>query len=312
MVHFHIAFSTVFPIFLFLIIGAFFRRANLMNDAFLVEFNRLLFHAFLPAALFCNITNTSIQQMPSTRLILFAIGSTFILFLILMLIVPRFEKINARRGVIIQGIIRSNFLLMGLPMIQYLYGQEGLGTVSFMIAIVVPLYNGIAVFILERYRSTSFHPARIIRELAHNPLILAALFAVALKLLSIQIPTTVLSVIQDLADAASPLALIVLGSSFHFSDITGNQHWLFICSAVKLIIFPTVVLSIAILVGFRGVELATLLIMSAAPTAVSTFSMAQQLDADSVLASHIIIATTIVSIFTLFLWIALLKYLALI
>ncbi len=43
--------------------------------------------------------------------------------------------------------------------------------------------------------------------------------------------------------------------------------------------------------GYRGVELTTLMIIFAAPTAISSFTMAQQMDSDSELAGQIVVFT---------------------
>ena len=57
-----------------------------------------------------------------------------------------------------------------------------------------------------------------------------------------------------------------------------------VCLVGKLILFPALVTGLAVLWGFRGVDLGALLVMSASSTAVSSFSMAQQAGADGVLA----------------------------
>ena len=59
--------------------------------------------------------------------------------------------------------------------------------------------------------------------------------------------------------------------------------------------------------GFRDVQLAVLLSMSASPTAVSSYTMAQQMEGDDALAGQLVVYTTIFSILTVFLWIFLLK-----
>ena len=54
------------------------------------------------------------------------------------------------------------------------------------------------------------------------------------------------------------------------------------------------------------------MIMFASPTAVSSFQMAKQMDADSDLASQIVVFTSAFSIVTVFTWIFVLKQFALI
>ena len=61
--------------------------------------------------------------------------------------------------------------------------------------------------------------------------------------------------------------------------------------------------------GFRDIELASVLIMFSAPTAVSSFTMAEQMGADSELAGQLVVFTTAISIVTIFLWVLLIKQL---
>jgi predicted permease len=79
----------------------------------------------------------------------------------------------------------------------------------------------------------------------------------------------------------------------------------------KLIVIPAVMLAGAVLLGFRGIELISLLPVFCAPTAVVSFTMAEQMGGDCDLAGHIVVFSTIASAFTLVGWIFLMRQLAL-
>lgn len=66
-------------------------------------------------------------------------------------------------------------------------------------------------------------------------------------------------------------------------------------------------LPICIMFGYRGVELSTLMVIFATPTAISSFTMAQQMDSDSDLAGQIVVFTSVFCILTVFMWIFILK-----
>ncbi|MEF9971830.1 MAG: AEC family transporter, partial [Oscillospiraceae bacterium] len=65
---------------------------------------------------------------------------------------------------------------------------------------------------------------------------------------------------------------------------------------------------LAIALGFRGMELGALLAMFASPTAVSSFTMAQQMQADDELAGQIVVVGSLCSVVTIFFWISVLSY----
>ena len=85
-----------------------------------------------------------------------------------------------------------------------------------------------------------------------------------------------------------------------------------IAAVGKLVLVPLVFLAISYAFGFRDISLLSLMIMFAAPTAVSSFQMAKQMDGDGDLAGQIVVFTSAFSIVTVFGWIFLLKQFSLI
>ena len=51
------------------------------------------------------------------------------------------EKQNYSRGALIQAVYRGNFVLMGIPIMNNLMGDEAMGLTTVMVAIIVPIYN---------------------------------------------------------------------------------------------------------------------------------------------------------------------------
>lgn len=77
--------------------------------------------------------------------------------------------------------------------------------------------------------------------------------------------------------------------------------------AGKLVISPLFMVTAGILLGFRNEILVPILLMSGAPTAVSSYTMAQQMGGDGELAGEIVVFTTAMSIVSIFLWVFVLK-----
>ncbi len=230
-----------------------------------------------------------------------------LVFLLLFIIIPLLEKDNRKRGVIIQGIFRSNFVIFGVPVCEALFGQNATGVASMLIAIVVPLFNFLAVICLEIYRGGNINFKKIIKGIITNPLIIASIIGLFFIYFKIKLPTPIEKTINDISKIATPLAFILLGSSFTFSAFSLYIKQLSITILGKLIIVPGIVLYIAALLGFRNIELTCLLSVFASPTAVSSYTMAEQMDGDSILAGQIVVLTSIISIITVFLWIFILK-----
>ena len=131
-------------------------------------------------------------------------------------------------------------------------------------------------------------------------------------LLGIHIPQPVDKAITDISKISTPLALMLLGGSFQFSQIRGNVRQLVFSVASKLILVPALALPFAVLFGFRGVELTTIMSMLIPPTAVSSYTMADQMGGDGQLAAQIVVFGSAFSVITIFLWVFILRQLGLI
>lgn len=302
-----LAFTVVFPLFFNMSLGYGMRRLGLLDPHTLDVMNRLVFQLFLPVLLFINIYKTDLHRSVDLPLMAFAAISILLVFGILYVLVPRCEKEDCRRGVLIQGIFRSNFIIFGIPVAAAMFGDDRIGPVALLISVVVPLFNVLAVISLEIYREGTTAWSKILRGVAANPLILASIFSIAALLLGIRLPDFLYKAMEDLAKVTTPLALILLGGSFHFSAT--RKCWRQVLAGVtgRLVIVPLVFLPISILLGFRDVRLAGLLALYASPSAVSSFTMAKQMEGDSDLAGQLVVYSSAFSILTMFLWIVVLK-----
>ena len=101
--------------------------------------------------------------------------------------------------------------------------------------------------------------------------------------------------------------LFLLGAFFQFSGLKTYRRELVTVSIAKLIVSPGLFLGLGALLGFRGVAFVSLIGIFASPTAVNSFTMAQQMGGDAELAGDIVVTTSAASILTMFFWIFLFK-----
>ncbi|WP_303104563.1 AEC family transporter [uncultured Mitsuokella sp.] len=306
-----VAIGAVVPMFCLMFIGAMVKRMKLLTDEELVHVNRMVFRIFFFCMMFYNIYTTDIATTFRPNLILFGAGGVLATALIAGIIVCAIEPSNKRRGAMIQATFRSNFVLMGIPLIANIFGDDQLAIPTMMIAIIVPIYNIVSVFILETFRGGHFYLPGILLGVLKNPMILGAILGTAFLILGISIPKPVLKPIGQVAAATTPVALIILGASFKGGSFHNHLPQLVGCVLARLIIVPTIMLGLAIFLGFRGIELVTLVAIFATPCAVAGFAMAQQMNSDAELAGNCVVYTSALSCLTIFGWIFLLKTLGL-
>ena len=302
-----LSFNVVLPLFLCIMLGYFLRRIHMVDTPSLNKMNQLCFKVFLPVYLFNNIAKTNLSMAFNAKLLAVAVGVLIGQFFLLMFLIPKLEQENSRRGVLIQAIFRSNFALFGLPVALSLCGTERIGPTSLLVGLTVPVFNILAVVTLESFRGGKPDIQKIGKGIATNPLIIASLLGILCNLLQAELPAAVQKAVTDLGGVATPLSLVALGGSFTVSKVKEYRKQLTIGVMGRLVLSPLLMVSIGIMMGFRNENLIPLLIMSGAPTAVSSFPMAQQMGGDGDLAAGLVVFSSGLAILTMFLWIFVLK-----
>ncbi|MBQ8954414.1 MAG: AEC family transporter, partial [Clostridia bacterium] len=181
--------NIVLPIFLVMLIGFLARHFGLMSEETVKGCNKLVFRIFLPVSLCRSIMRVSSDSAMSGALPLFSMVGTLIVFAVCMLVIPRVEPENSRRGVMIQGIFRSNYAIFGIPLTQALFPQGDGGVAAMMVVAVIPVFNVLAVITLEIFRGGKFDLKRIVIGVLKNPLIWGCLIGYIVMKTGIPVPS---------------------------------------------------------------------------------------------------------------------------
>ena len=241
--------NIVFPIFLVMLIGFLARHFGLMNEETTKGCNKLVFRVFLPVSLCRSIMRVDPNKSMSPSLLLFAMLGTLAVFALCMLLIPRIEPENSRRGVMIQGIFRSNYAIFGIPLTEALFPQGDGGVAAMMVVAVIPIFNVLAVITLEIFRGGRFDLKRIVIGVLKNPLIWGCLIGFVIMRAGIPVPSVINSTVDKLASVASPLALFALGASLRPGKLAGNARALAVSVSARLLVVPAIMLAIAYAVG---------------------------------------------------------------
>ena len=302
-----LSFEIVAPLLILMLLGAFLRKVKVFDDATVKKMNGSVFKVFLPALIFNNIYKSSIDDIKNIDTALYTALVIICAFILSMIVVSFIEKDNRKRGAMVQGMCRSNFVIFGVPLCVSICDEGILGKISVAVAIVVPVLNVFSVIVLEVFRGGKPNFKKIIKGIATNPLIIASALGILTLVSGLKFPAIISSSLNDVAKIATPLALVLLGASVNFGTLKGNLKQLFITVSGKLIIIPFVGIFIASMLGMRGGDIAILIAALASPTAVSSYPMALQMDGDGELAAQIVAFGTTFCILTVFLWVFILK-----
>ena len=305
-----ISVKVVLPLMVFMGLGVLIRKRSMVSQSTIKEMNQVVFKVLLATMVFYNIYKADLQQDFDGYLLAYAAISVIIMLGILVAVIPRFIKDKTIAPVMIQGIYRSNFVLFGLQVTASICGSDNLGMTTILISVIIPMYNVIAVILFETFRRGKINIRSLLRGILTNPLIIASVMGLIALGLNVNFGSVVDDILKSISQMATPMSLILLGGTVTISGI--KKYWKYTCIASigRLVIVPAVFLSIAILIGIRGIGLVSLMVMYGSPTAVSSFPMAGQMGGNSELAGQIV--ATIFSVITVFIWTYLLSFYGLI
>ena len=306
-----VSFNVIAPVFFLMVLGYLLVNYTSLADRKLTkQANAIVFKIFLPCMLFYNVYQSDIGAEIHSRikLCIWAAGGLLILFVLLCLIVPKVVKQENQQGVVIQGIFRSNYVIFGVAVVQNMYGVKSTTTAAILSAILVPMYNFLAVVALSIFgekRETDWK--KIILDIVKNPLIISSVLGIIFSLLGIRLPTAVDTTVQDLAKLSTPIAFMILGGDLDFSKVKGNLKVASVVLTIKLVILPLIMIPMIVMMGYRDADLLSGLLAYQTPVAVSSYIMAQQAGADGQLAGQLVVFSSVLSIFTLFVTILILR-----
>lgn len=303
--------NVTMPIFLVMVIGYILKQIGMLNDNFVTVANKFNFKVTLPFMLFKDIAGVDIKAVFDIKYVLFCAIVSTICFWVVWGTAKLLVREKTIRGAFVQSSFRGSAAVMGLAFIQNIYGSSAMGPL--MIVSAVPLYNIFSVIVLtfEANDSTGIDKKAKIRQaginICKNPIILSILAGLIVGLLGIQFPTLVNKTVSNVAQMATPLALITIGAGFEGRKALAKIAPTMAASMIKLVLQPLVFLPVAAWMGFSGEKMIAILIMLASPTTPSCYIMAKSMNNDEVLTASVIVTTTLMAAFTLTGWIFLLK-----
>ena len=277
--NFMIGFNAVMPMLIYMLFGQFFAQAGMIKQESFQDFNKALFKILLPINLFTNIYKSDFKQSFNGYALTYILVIALTLYFMLAFIIPKVSDDRTRYGVMLQGSVRANAILFGLPLGTSLLGEENMGMVTITLAIIVPFWNIMSVVGFSLYSEDKVSFKQMGRSIVTNPMVIATFIGLIVVLLGLQFPEAVNTSLTNI------------------NRMVAN----------KLIIIPLIGITLGAILGFRGDAIVSILIAFAGPTAVSSYAQAIVADGDGDLANQTVVFTTIFSMITLVFLITLMK-----
>lgn len=294
--------NSVLPIFVVIALGSFMKRIGLIDERFIKGSDRLVYYVFFPALLFWKIGEPATAQNIDWSLVPAVWIAVFIVFT-LSLIYARLAGMPQREvGSFSQACYRFSTYI-GMAIILASMGEQGVRQFGVLIGFVIPFINLLAVSSLIWFSGEVYSGGQkyilLLKSTVSNPLILACVAGILYSELGVPLPVFLDNTLGLMSLLALPLALISIGGSLTFKQLSGHFSTSLAAAAIKLVFLPLV--GIFLLRVFRVDELAfkVAMLYFALPTSPNNYILSVHFKSDAELATATIVLSTLLSMISL-------------
>ncbi len=304
--HFMNILETIAPIFLIIAFGYFLKSRKILSDDFIAEANHFVFRFPLPFLIFIGIIKAGLKNTGWVSILSVTVPALIVI--IIALIVARIARYKTGKlGSFVQSTFHGNVTYVGLAVLFYLFGEEGLERGSLLAGTLI-LFNNVLAIIILSLSSGSYHNlSKIAFSIITTPIIIATFAGIIFALTGLKIPAVFMKSMEIVANIALPLALIIIGGSISPAKLKKTFRPAAIATILKVFILPGIALLFCQLFSSDISEALPAMTLLATPTAITAYIMARELDGDSELASGAITLSTLVSPVVYLFWMMVLR-----
>ncbi|GIZ53000.1 AEC family transporter [Noviherbaspirillum aridicola] len=290
--------ALLFPDFALILLGFLLMRFTDWGTAFWAGVEKLVYYFLFPALLFYSTARTEFDFDTTGMMLQLAIGACLCGVALGWLARPLFRAPPMMFESGVQTAFRFNSYI-ALAIASRLAGDKGTTLMALIIGFAVPLCNMAAVHALVH------KSGGLLRELAKNPLLVATAGGMAFNLAGLTLPDVVGATLSRMANASIALGLIAVGAGLRLSGLREARGMALWFIAVKLLALPAIGLVAGRYAGLPPLQLQILVMFCAMPTASSAYVLAARMGGNGPYVAFLISAGTVLSLFTLPVWLSL-------
>ena len=299
----------ILPVFLVIFLGAGAKSLGFFPDVFVKGANRLVFYIGIPALLFIKLSRAPFHETFDINLALISSLSVFIVWLFSLLFVRLkiFSTLgSASAASFIQTSMHGNIGYIGLAVVFYSLGNNGLRIASFLAPFIIISQVILSVLSFNIYSGTKRHKIKslinILKSIFLNPIIISALVGIIFSYFGLKLPNFLNRSLEIVSGMALPMALLIIGASLSLSLMSKSLYWLFSSSALKLLFLPGLGVVLLHNAGVHHFSIEVAATLLGVPTATVSVIMSSEMEGDVKFASTAVTLSTLLSAITLCLW----------
>lgn len=296
-----VIFESILPIFLLVLLGAALKRGSFINGTFWEGLEQCGYYVLFPALLFHTLATADFSKMEMGT-----IGTTSVVAVLLMcgfalslwLPLKRIGVGGAAFSSVFQTATRWNAFI-ALAIADKIEGDYGLTVVALLMAAIILPINFINVGVLLWFSGTRTSLGAFALKIVTNPLIISSLLGVIVNQAGIPIYDPLMTTVDLVARSALSLGLIAVGAGLRVSDALKPRPLVLFSSALKLVVFPILMIGLALAAGISGPSLVMLALSAAVPTAMNGYMLAKKMGGDAELYAATATVQTVLSFGTI-------------
>jgi malonate transporter and related proteins len=304
--------ETVLPIFGLVLCGYVVGRRGWMSEEAIKGLNTFVFYFAIPALLFRAMARgLGPIEFSIVGAYFASIGITFALGLLVAGLV--FRTNLAERTLFGMGSIFSNTVLLAIPLIFTLLGEDGgrhlMLIITFHGIVIFPVITVLIEIGLGAGQGWRHLAGSTVKSLAVNPIILALLAGIAYGQTGLAVPGAAERFLALLGGAAAPCALFALGASLTAFEIRGDLKETLAIVGMKLLVHPAIMAVLAFYVfELPPLAAAVAILTAACPVGANVFIMSRQYDIYLGRSASAVLISTALSVATLTFLLAILRH----
>jgi len=294
-------FESILPIFLIVLLGAALRRAPFIVQSVWPGLETLGYYLLFPALLFLTLAKADFSGIELGTVALVALIAVAVMSVLLIAIHPLARArgmSDASYTTLFQTSSRWNAFI-ALAIAEKLSGPSGLALVALVMAVIIIPLNFINVIMMVWYGTGARSMATLFKRIAGNPLILGCVAGIIVNALPFGIYQPVEQAIDLIARSSLGLGLLMVGAGLKLGDAIRPGPAVLAPAALKLVVFPLIMIGLALSFGLTGEPLLILALCASVPTAMNGYLLARQMGGDAPLYAAVTTVQTVASFLTI-------------
>ena len=236
--------SNLILLFVCLIIGIVLKKSKIIPDNFHTSLNAFVINISLSAFSLYYISKIELNSS-----VIYPVLVVWIGIFAAILFFAGLGKIFGWKSSLIGALIMcagfGNTSFVGIPLIQAMYGEEGLKTVMLVDQPGFVALSTVGILVANFYSGSKDSLLKHLSKILKFPPFIAFVIALLLNIFSIEIPKDFDEVLMKLGATTVPLALVSVGSQMQWKKIEKKEGFhLFIGLLFKLVLLPLLILVI--------------------------------------------------------------------